>query len=424
MDIPNEFVLQMIGTFEAFSKNLMNRYQAEQEKDQSSRITVYFDGYSEETDDLCVRGKQGGETMPPRYADGSFRTRNNKTGLLEYRFRFNNAYIQVYGHSKQECWNKRTDILTGKIKKKEPVLPNVVEAPVKNEHYITYREWSFKWFETFKKPKKYNQKYLNSILVYLDKYINPVIGDIALNKIKSMHLQELLIAIESDNVRTKVAAILSDSFRKACAFEYVNKNVYLGVDFERYENPKLGALSHEQQLILLNSIKENDFFDLTYLLLTTGLRQGEALALTAKDIDFIKLQIIINKTIANDGTITPPKTKASNRIVPFTEQLSKILKSRIKNDTERLFPYRVNYTSHYYSQKFKELNMNFTGHILRHTFITNAYELGFPPYLVQRWVGHSKMQHADVYLALRNAKDYIETDITKYMKDLKSEYVI
>lgn len=132
MDIPNEFVLQMIGTFEAFSKNLINRYQAEQEKDQSPRITVYFDGYSEETDDLCARGNQGGETMPPRYSDGSFRVKNTKTGLMEYRFRHNGKNEFVYGYSKQDCYDKRSSLIAGTLIKQKRMTRKAKLLLIKN----------------------------------------------------------------------------------------------------------------------------------------------------------------------------------------------------------------------------------------------------------------------------------------------------
>lgn len=416
MDIPNELVLQMIGTFEAFSKNLINRYQAEQEKDQSPRITVYFDGYSEETDDLCARGNQGGETMPPRYSDGSFRVKNTKTGLMEYRFRHNGKNEFVYGYSKQDCYDKRSSLIAGTLIKQKK---NDAKSQI-----ITYKEWAIKWFEIFKKPKNYKKTYLDTVLAYLKNYIYPKIGKLPIAQISTMDLQNLLVQIKSDNTRTKVAAILSETFRRACAIGHIEKNVFLGVDFKRYENPNLGALTHMEQELILASIKEEDLLDLTKLLLFTGLRQGEALALTAQDIDFINLKIVVNKTLARDGFFTTPKTKAANRIVPIVAPLVEILKKHCGKDSDRLFNFSVNFTSHFYSAKFKELGLTFTGHILRHTFITNAYELSFPPYVVQRWVGHSKIQHADFYLALRNAKDFKETEVVKYMKLLKQEFVI
>ena len=68
---------------------------------------------------------------------------------------------------------------------------------------------------------------------------------------------------------------------------------------------------------------------------------------------------------------------------------------------------------------FRGMGLNYSGHILRHTFITNCYELGFPPYMVKRWVGHARVEQADVYLALRKPSEFVETEIVAYMRLLK-----
>lgn len=62
--------------------------------------------------------------------------------------------------------------------------------------------------------------------------------------------------------------------------------------------------------------------------------------------------------------------------------------------------------------------------VQRIAFITNAYELGFPPYVIQRWVGHSRIDQANVYLALRKPAEFVDTEITTYMKLLKDKTVL
>ena len=42
---------------------------------------------------------------------------------------------------------------------------------------------------------------------------------------------------------------------------------------------------------------------------------------------------------------------------------------------------------------------------------------------MQRWCGHSKRAQADVYLALRNAGEFEETELVRYMLRLKSRAV-
>jgi len=62
----------------------------------------------------------------------------------------------------------------------------------------------------------------------------------------------------------------------------------------------------------------------------TGMRKGEALALTWKDIDFENNQISINKTIARGADarliIQTPKTRASERVVNLDDKTIDVLK--------------------------------------------------------------------------------------------------
>ena len=73
---------------------------------------------------------------------------------------------------------------------------------------------------------------------------------------------------------------------------------------------------------------------LFYILYYTGLRKGEALALTWKDIDITNQKISINKTLTNKYNkdlksdsyiVTSPKTSSSNRMVDIPSKLSNML---------------------------------------------------------------------------------------------------
>ncbi len=71
------------------------------------------------------------------------------------------------------------------------------------------------------------------------------------------------------------------------------------------------------------------FFELLYYM---GVRQGEAQALTWKDIDFSKNELKINKTLTTKikgekWTISTPKTKNSNRVLPLPNILINDLKA-------------------------------------------------------------------------------------------------
>lgn len=384
--------------------------QKRSESESESTIKVLLDDYIS-----FSGGKKGGEDMPPRYADGSLRE-IGKSGLLQYRFMSDGKQVSVYGYTEKECFRKRYEYDRTPRTGKEPEY--IPAPPMPTRSATTYKKWTELWLK--EKKQKCKPGYYKAILMYLNNDILPKIGTMNISELNPEQLQAFLSGIDNDNKRTKVAAILSESLRRAYELQKVERNPFIGVVFKAYESPHKPALTHKEQLTLLESIPDKKLLALTKLLLLTGLRQGEALALTADDIkkDSIRITKSLNK---HTGAVTKPKTKASVRTVPINDYLRKVLQPYAKK--ERLFDFENDYLSKTYSKLFRSLNIKATGHTLRHTFITNAFEIGVPPHIVQRWAGHAKAEQADTYLDLRKSKDFIKTDIVDYMLELKNKYV-
>lgn len=94
-------------------------------------------------------------------------------------------------------------------------------------------------------------------------------------------------------------------------------------------NKKL--LSKEEINLLVNSAetKADRFYDLYVFLLHTGLRSGEARALTYDDFDWEKKTVSVNKTLAElkDGfQISPPKSRKSKRVIPLDDAIVEMLR--------------------------------------------------------------------------------------------------
>lgn len=378
-------------------------------RERDSTIRVLTDDFS--------GGTKGGEEMPPRYADGTTR-QIRKSGLLQHRFYYEGKQYQVYGYSPKEVhenrFRKEIELATGVTNIKEKIKPIIEQKEI----VLTYKKWSDIWL--IEKKPECKLGYYKTIQMYLDNDILPKIGKAELSELTTDKLQAFLCGIKQDNKRTKVAAILSESLRRAYELQKIERNPFIGVRFVAYESPHKSALTHKEQIKLFESINDKKLLTLTKLLLLTGLRQGEALALTADDIkdDSIRITKSWNKYT---NTATKPKTKSSFRTVPINSSLVALLKPYIT--AERLFDYDNDKLSKTYSDLFKALKIKATGHSLRHTFITNAFEIGVPPHIVQRWAGHAKAEQADTYLDLRKSKDFIKTDIVNYMIELKDKFV-
>ena len=83
-----------------------------------------------------------------------------------------------------------------------------------------------------------------------------------------------------------------------------------------------GALSDEERQVIRETSPED--FQLAFLILYTGCRCGEALALRMSDVDMERNVISIHSSVSHHGNqpvIGPPKTEKSVRTVPLLPQL-------------------------------------------------------------------------------------------------------
>ena len=173
---------------------------------------------------------------------------------------------------------------------------------------------------------------------------------------------------------------------------------------------KLVVLSGRNQKILSTYLCVN----LTYrnlgllICMYTGIRLGEACALTWEDISLTEGYIYIHKTMQriqkeHNGKktmiiITEPKTQSSIRTIPLPRQLIQLIKSSelpmqgylLTGSYEKYIEPR-SYQYHFKKilQQCKIPQTNF--HTLRHTFATRCVELGFDIKTLSEILGHSNI---------------------------------
>jgi integrase len=75
-----------------------------------------------------------------------------------------------------------------------------------------------------------------------------------------------------------------------------------------------------------------DYSQLFELMVGTGLRIGEALALRKQDVDLLGGRLTVNSTLGRDGTLGSPKTAAGRRSVPLSDDLVSLLAAVIPAD--------------------------------------------------------------------------------------------
>lgn len=181
------------------------------------------------------------------------------------------------------------------------------------------------------------------------------------------------------------------------------------------------APTNEQMRIIIES-RDKPFGMFAFLLLCTGLRKGEALALTKADI--VDGNITVSKSLTlmdgNNPKIKDPKSEAGNRTVPIISILEQPLADYIDSlKSPYLFPAQE-YNGHsgggYMSQSnYDTAWANYckaagldglTAHQLRHGTATLLFESGVDVYTAKKILGHAKITTTmAIYTELREQKE-------------------
>lgn len=147
--------------------------------------------------------------------------------------------------------------------------------------------------------------------------------------------------------------------------------------------------------------KEDKYYYLFELLFWTGCREGEALALTKKDINFKTNELRINKTyfrMNRQDVITKPKTEKSIRTINLPQFLSDELKEYIDKqyaitDNCRLFPVVAEAVQHKLAREIKKTGVKkIRVHALRHSHVALLIHKGVEVLAIKERLGHESIK--------------------------------
>lgn len=353
-----------------------------------------------------------------------------KDGRYEARAVINGIKIDIYDMNLSNL-KKNFEIAKADVLRKEKnIRPN-----------ITLGEWYDEWFDKCKAPtlksdvsrRTYDRKTRNTYIAIIG---NKRVEDISQINIQSA-TQELVDKGYAERTIKEALSVLRECMDIAIANHIIRVNPCISIKVVNANVQKeKRVLSHEEQRLFLDEVKESYYYEAYAILLSTGMRIGEFSGLQWNDVDFKNKQIKINRSMQTayiDGKkieeLTTPKTSNSYRSIPFfgdTEQLLKkwkqkqdFYKQKLGNRwrarpelgdlvftstmgspvTRYVIVHDINkvvqninlkeiFAASREGRKPKEFK-HLHPHAFRHTFATRCFEKGLDPLFIQSIMGHA-----------------------------------
>ncbi|MBC7293603.1 MAG: site-specific integrase [Thermoleophilia bacterium] len=199
------------------------------------------------------------------------------------------------------------------------------------------------------------------------------------------------------------------------------RNVSEATQLPKQTKKEARFLTAEEECKFLSILGRDRLGPTILTLLWTGLRRGELLGLTWRDVDLENNTLRVRENLVRTRSglkRQKPKSETSQRVVPLPRLVAEILR-RHKERMEQEGNYRpdgpVFCTSkgteihpRNLNRKFEQLRKRaglegVSPHILRHTFATRLLELGQDLKVVQELLGHSQISvTADTYAHVTN----------------------
>ncbi len=295
---------------------------------------------------------KGAETVAKRRKPGSGGVHLRKDGRWEGRVVI--GYDEkglpktknVLAKTKGECVEK--------LKKLRESITPPTSCKLKSD--MPFREWLDFWYENHCKPKvrlTTQQRYEE----LMSQHIIPGLGNIPLNELTQPVLQQFYAKLKESGRKKNVArygpglsdrtirnchALCRTALERAVEEKLIRKNPAVGCKLPPSRPKEMQVLTAEEIQRMLIQAREEGFFELFLLELSTGLRRGEICALQWDDLNFTTGELRIQRQVHRvKGKLltSQPKTKASSRIVILPSPVLNVLKEYKKTIASRwMFP--------------------------------------------------------------------------------------
>lgn len=277
--------------------------------------------------------------------------------------------------------------------------------------------WVQAWYSLYAQPnvRETTARYYKG---YIDHHVLPRLGDIPLNKLTSLDIQQFYKdLLENRRIREDTKAkkpglssttvhgihvMLKSALKRAVQERLIPFNPAEFCIPPKVTKPDLQVIPSERYQSYLTAAEQRGVLPMFYLELSTGLRKGEIAALLWSDYDAQTQTIHVTKQYLfynGQGTVSPPKSSTSVRYVSIPEEAAKLLEQEHEKHPKNPYMFPSPVTGEMYHPDAivkihrkicKDIGLEHVRfHDLRHSFATTALQCGVDVKTVSTMLGHS-----------------------------------
>ena len=301
--------------------------------------------------------------------------------------------------------------------KLKEALAEATEIDVVKSGEYNVAGWVQAWYSLYAQPnvRETTARYYKG---YIDHHVLPRLGDIPLNKLTSLDIQQFYKdLLENGRIREDTKAkkpglssttvhgihvMLKSALKRAVQERLIPFNPAEFCIPPKVTKPELQVIPSERYQSYLTAAEQRGVLPMFYLELISGLRKGELVALQWADLDIENKTISVSKQAgrnnAGEPDITRPKTENSIRKISIPQDAVDLLVAERQKHPNNpwMFPspktgemYHPDSIVNIHKKILKDAGLeHLRFHDLRHTFATLALQNGVDVKTVSSMLGH------------------------------------
>jgi len=369
----------------------------------------------------------------------SFQKYQTKDGI-KWLYKYYSVVDPLTGKKKQSTkrgFNTKKEAQLDAAKTEQEIASGTF---ITEDRSVTFNEVYKLWYETAEASYKPSTR--KAVISKFNKRILPYFCNMKLKDINRLYCQDVINKLSQEiKSVSDIKMYMNQVFEFAITNELISSNPIKGIKIPKKSSDHLADEAEDDSFNFWEKSDIKTFLDyvqancsmrdylMFHLMIYTGARKGEILALTWDDVDFNTKTLQLNKTLfhANGEFMSlTSKTKASRRVISLDttsinllkkyslelkkQQLQRVRPSEATTILSREdgTPLRLAYPNDKLAEVLRSLNIKpINVHGLRHTHASLLFEAGATIKEVQERLGHSDM----------NMTMNIYTHVTKAVKE-------